>query len=237
MEKKIIHRAETRGHANHGWLDTYNTFSFARYYDPERIHFGMLRVLNDDTVAPGMGFSTHSHDNMEIVSIPLEGDMEHRDSMGNISVIKKGEVQVMSAGTGITHSEYNKNNDRLLKFLQIWVFPDKQGLEPRYGQAELDTGKMKNALLTIVSPEGGDGSTWIHQNAWFNLGELEKSKSVEYELNDKDNGVYIFMIKGEADVNGNDMHQRDGIGIWGVDKLKIEAVMPSEILIMEIPMK
>lgn len=237
MSKKILHKASTRGHANHGWLDTWHTFSFADYYDPERVHFGMLRVLNDDTIAPGMGFPTHPHDNMEIVSIPLEGALEHRDSMGNVSVIRKGEVQIMSAGTGITHSEYNKLDDRLTKFLQIWVFPDQRGLTPRYGQIKLDAKKMKNSLLQIVSPSEEDEGVMIHQRAWFHIGDLDKGAKTEYKLKDNANGVYAFVLKGEVDIDGEKLRARDGIGIWDAGSIAIEAVMPSEVLLMEVPMR
>jgi quercetin 2,3-dioxygenase len=177
MKNTILHKAETRGNADHGWLHSRHTFSFAGYYDPERVHFGVLRVLNDDTVAPGMGFGTHPHENMEIISIPLEGDLEHKDSMGNVSVIRHGDVQVMSAGTGITHSEYNKNKDRPVKFLQIWVFPDKENLTPRYDQVTLNIDDRHNKLQQILSPDPDDPGVWIHQNAWFHLGKFDEGVS------------------------------------------------------------
>ena len=171
--KTIFHPANTRGHANHGWLDAYHSFSFGHYYNPEKVNFGSLRVLNDDTVAGGMGFGTHPHDNMEIISIPLEGDLEHKDSMGNVAVIKSGDVQVMSAGTGIYHSEYNKNKDKQVKLLQIWVVPNQRGVVPRYDQISLDTSDRHNKLQQIVSPNADDAGVWIYQNAWFHLGTLE----------------------------------------------------------------
>lgn len=219
MKNKVIHKAETRGHANHGWLDTYHTFSFANYYDPDRMHFGMLRVLNDDTVAAGMGFGTHPHDNMEIVSIPLEGDLEHRDSMGNVAVIKKGEIQVMSAGTGITHSEYNKNRDKTVKFLQIWVFPREQGLTPRYSQITLDESMMKDRLAEIVSPDKDGEGAWIHQDAWFHMGHFGKDKELVYKVKKEGNGVYVFVLEGELEVDGNRLGHRDGIGLWNGDSI------------------
>lgn len=238
MEKKVIHRAATRGHANYGWLDTRHTFSFASYYDPERVHFGMLRVLNDDIVAPGAGFGTHPHDNMEIVSIPLEGTLEHRDSMGNVAVIREGDLQVMSAGTGIMHSEYNKNSDRLVKFLQIWVFPEKQDIKPRYDQVSYDREKMKNALLEVVSPcPTPHGSACINQQVWFFLGDLDKGKQVEHTLKAKDDGVYVFVIKGEVNVNGDNLRSRDGIGLWDTDKITITAGTAASVLVMEVPMR
>ncbi len=236
MKKHTIHRADSRGHADHGWLDTHHTFSFADYYDPARVHFGMLRVLNDDAVAPGMGFGTHPHDNMEIVSIPLEGDLEHRDSMGNVAVIRKGEIQVMSAGTGITHSEYNKNDDRPVKFLQIWVFPREQYLTPRYDQIGLDEGKMRNAFQQIVSPNPDDDGAWISQDAWFSLGNIESGKEVGYDLKNPADGVYVFVIKGSVVVDGVSLGERDGMGIEGVEKFTVAAETDAEVLLMEVPM-
>ena len=170
--KTVLHKADTRGHANHGWLDTHHSFSFANYHNPERMHFGVLRVLNDDRVAEGRGFGTHPHDNMEIISIPLEGDLEHKDSMGNVAVIKEGDVQVLSAGTGISHSEYNMNQDSEVKFLQIWVFPNKKQVEPRYDQISVRDIEKENQLYQILSPSMDDQGVWIHQNAWFSLGKL-----------------------------------------------------------------
>ena len=175
--KTVIHKAETRGHANHGWLDSHHTFSFANYYDRERMHFGVLRVLNDDIVDAGMGFGTHPHDNMEIVSIPLEGDLEHKDSMGNVTVIKEGDVQVMSAGTGITHSEYNKNKDKEVKFLQIWLFPNKKNVTPRYDQISLRDIAKENEFYQILSPSKEDQGVWIHQDAWFHIGKFTKGST------------------------------------------------------------
>ncbi len=194
--KKVLHKAETRGHANHGWLNSYHSFSFAGYYNPERIHFGALRVLNDDSVAAGMGFGTHPHDNMEIISIPLSGDLRHKDSMGNETVIKQGDIQVMSAGTGIAHSEMNANKDKDVKFLQIWVFPNKKNVQPRYGQITLDENKMKNNLLQVLSPNADDEGVWIHQDAWFSLGNLEQGFTTEYKLKGTDSGVCAFFLEG-----------------------------------------
>jgi len=233
----IIHRAETRGHANHGWLDTHHTFSFANYYNPERMHFGVLRVLNDDRVAAGMGFGTHPHDNMEIISIPLEGDLEHKDSMGNVSVIKNGDIQVMSAGTGITHSEYNRNKNSEVRFLQIWVFPNKKNVTPRYDQITLKDSDRYNKFQQILSPYPEDEGVWIHQNAWFNLADLEKGKSIEYNMKDPRNGLYTFLLNGKIKVDDNELNKRDGLGLWSVDGvLKYEGLENSQILTMEVPM-
>lgn len=238
MANTILHKAATRGHADHGWLNSHHTFSFANYYDPDRMNFGVLRVLNDDVVAPGMGFGTHPHDNMEIISIPLDGDLEHKDSMGNTAVIRNGDVQVMSAGTGIRHSEFNKNADSTVKFLQIWVFPNKRNVTPRYDQITLDPAKRHNRLQQIVSPRADDEGVWIHQNAWFHLGSFDKGASANYALNDPTNGVYVFVIKGDFTVNGVALNQRDGMGVWDVNELALKAdSQGAEVLLMEVPMQ
>lgn len=234
--KKVLHKAATRGHANHGWLNSYHSFSFAGYYNPERIHFGALRVLNDDTVAAGMGFGTHPHDNMEIISIPLSGDLKHKDSMGNEAIIKQGDIQVMSAGTGIAHSEMNARKDQDVKFLQIWVFPNKKNVQPRYGQITLDESKMKNNLLQVLSPNADDDGVWIHQDAWFSLGNLEKGFSTEYKLKSAENGVYAFVLEGDVTINGEALNKRDGLGISETDVLNITADADARLLLMEVPM-
>ncbi len=236
MENTILHKADTRGNADHGWLKSKHSFSFASYYNPERMHFGVLRVLNDDTVAAGMGFGTHPHDNMEIISIPLEGDLEHKDSMGNVAVIKNGDIQVMSAGTGIQHSEYNKNKDKTVKFLQIWVFPNKKNVTPRYDQITIKEEDRHNKLQQILSPNADDAGVWIHQNAWFHLGKFDKDISKEYTLKAKGNGIYIFNLSGDLEVNGQLLNSRDGFGIWDTDKITLNAKTNAEFLIMEVPM-
>ena len=237
MANTVLHKAATRGHADHGWLNSHHTFSFANYYDPERMHFGVLRVLNDDTVAPGMGFGTHPHDNMEIISIPLEGDLEHKDSMGNTAVIRNGDVQVMSAGTGIRHSEYNRNKEQLVKFLQIWVFPNKRDVQPRYDQITLEAAKRHNNLQQILSPNPEDEGVWIHQNAWFHLGTFDKGFTTTYDLKDKRNGVYVFVLSGDITVNGTDLNQRDGLGVQDASSLSLKAdSQGAEMLLMEVPM-
>ena len=236
MAHTILHKASTRGHANHGWLNSFHTFSFANYYDPERIHFGALRVLNDDTVEAGMGFGTHPHDNMEIISIPLEGDLEHKDSMGNVTVIKQGDIQVMSAGTGIHHSEYNRNKDQRVKFLQIWVLPNQKKVTPRYDQITLDMEDRHNKLQQVLSPNADDEGVWIHQNAWFHMGKLDKGVSVDYSLKAPGNGVYAFILKGEVTIDGQQLNTRDGFGIWDTDKFSVKADSDTELLLMEVPM-
>ncbi|MDP4290485.1 MAG: pirin family protein [Bacteroidota bacterium] len=236
MTNTVLHKAETRGHANHGWLNSMHTFSFANYYNPQRMHFGALRVLNDDTVEAGMGFDKHPHDNMEIVSIPLEGDLEHKDSMNNVSVIKYGDIQVMSAGTGIFHSEYNRNKDRRVKFLQIWVIPNKKNVTPRYDQITLNIADRHNKLQQILSPNPDDAGVWIYQNAWFHLGLFDKGVSADYQVKANGNGVYAFVLSGDVTINGQALKARDGYGIWDVDKIDIHAVSDTEFLLMEVPM-
>ena len=236
MSKTILHKADSRGLANHGWLLSRHTFSFANYYNPDRIHFGALRVLNDDTVEAGKGFGTHPHDNMEIVSIPLEGDLEHRDSMGNISIIRHGDIQVMSAGTGIFHSEFNKNKDQQVKFLQIWIFPEKKNVTPRYGQITLNIDDRHNRLQQILSPDEADEGVWIYQNAWFHIGKFDKGFSTTYKLKAKGNGVYAFILNGDVTIDNQQLKSRDGFGIWDTDNLSISADTDSEFLLMEVPM-
>lgn len=237
MENTIIHKADTRGKADHGWLESYQTFSFANYYNPERMHFGVLRVLNDDKVAASMGFGTHPHDNMEIISIPLEGDLEHKDSMGNTTIIKNGDVQIMSAGTGIFHSEFNKNNDKLVKFLQIWVYPNKKNVTPRYDQITLKKEDGINKFQQIVSPNQDDEGVWIHQDAWFNIGTFEDKITTTYTVKKTGNGVYAFIISGSASINEYNLDTKDGFGIWETNKIEIVATENNtKILLMDIPM-
>lgn len=237
MENIILHKADTRGNADHGWLKSKHTFSFAHYYNPDRMHFGVLRVLNDDSVEGGMGFGTHPHDNMEIISIPLEGDLQHKDSMNNVAVIKSGDIQVMSAGTGIYHSEYNKNQDKLVKFLQIWVFPNKKNVTPRYDQITLNMADRHNNLQQILSPSKDDAGVWIHQDAWFSLGKFDKDFSIKYKTKRKENGVYIFILKGDLIINNTTVNTRDGIGIVNTENIDIKALtQDAEILVMDVPM-
>jgi len=233
---RVYHKASTRGHANHGWLDSHHTFSFANYHNPERMHFGVLRVLNDDRVAASQGFGTHPHDNMEIISIPLEGDLEHKDSMGNVAVIKKGDVQVMSAGTGVFHSEFNKNKDYEVKFLQIWMFPNKKHVQPRYDQISMREIEKDNAFFQILSPSSNDQGVWAHQNAWFSIGQFSRITEETYTLNDKGNGVYFFMLNGKATINEQTLNNRDGYGIWDVNQVTVTAEKDVRILLMEVPM-
>lgn len=232
----VIHKADTRGKADHGWLNSRHTFSFANYHDPERMHFGVLRVLNDDSVQAGMGFGTHPHSNMEIISIPLEGDLEHKDSMGNITVIKEGDVQAMSAGTGVTHSEYNKNKDRAVKFLQIWVFPNKQDITPKYDQISLGDLKKENNFYQVLSPNKEDQGVWIHQDAWFHMGNFTKGNAEEYQIKKEGNGVYAFILEGTLEINGEKLSKRDGMGIWNTNAIQVKATENARVLLMEVPM-
>ena len=237
MKNTILHKANTRGHANHGWLNAYHSFSFASWYNPERVQFGTLRVLNDDTVAAGMGFGTHPHDNMEIITIPLEGDLAHKDSMGNESTIKTGDVQVMSAGTGIQHSEFNPNADLQTKLFQIWLFPKTRNVEPRYQQITLDVTEQKNNFAQILSPNAEDAGVWIHQDAWFYLSDFDKDFSKKLSLKKEGNGFYIMNIEGEIVVNGEKLERRDAIGIWETNEIEIKANSNAKFLVMEIPME
>ena len=233
----VLHKANTRGHANHGWLDTNHTFSFAHYYDPSRMNFGALRVLNDDFVEGGMGFGRHPHDNMEIISIPLFGDLEHKDSMGNVAVIRQNDVQIMSAGTGIYHSEYNKNKDKKVNFLQIWVFPKARNIEPRYDQRTFKPEDRINKLQQIVSPVKEDEGVWINQDAWFHLGNLKKGFETEYRLKQNGNGLYAFVIEGDVSINGQPLNKRDGYGVWDIDQFTISTTNDAQLLLIEVPMK
>jgi redox-sensitive bicupin YhaK (pirin superfamily) len=234
--KTTLHKADTRGHANHGWLDSHHTFSFAGYYDPTRVHFGMLRVLNDDIVKGGAGFGQHPHDNMEIISIPLKGALEHGDNTGGRGIIKSGEVQIMSAGSGIAHSERNASKVEDVNFLQIWVFPKERNIKPRYDQKLFDSEDRKNRFQAVVSPEKNDSSLWINQDAWFSLGNLSKGFSNEYTVQKTSNGVYVFVIEGEVTVNGQKLSKRDGLGVWDTDKISINADTDAEVLLIDVPM-
>ena len=234
---KIYHSAETRGYADHGWLNANHSFSFASYYDPNRMNFGALRVLNDDTISPGKGFGKHSHDNMEIITIPLKGDLEHKDSLGNIGAINEGEIQVMSAGTGIYHSEYNKNSDKFINLLQLWVMPKKQDVKPRYDQRSFKGLKKKNSIYQVLSPYPEDEGMWIHQDAWIHLGDFEEVTSVDYMLKKKGNGVYIFVIEGIFKVANEKLEKRDALGVWNTESITFEAQSKSQVLLIEVPME
>jgi redox-sensitive bicupin YhaK (pirin superfamily) len=235
-EHSVLHKADTRGRADYGWLKTNYSFSFANYYNPDRMHFGALRVLNDDFIEAGMGFSTHPHDNMEIITIPLEGAVAHKDSMGNSGIITAGEVQVMSAGTGITHSEFNHHGDQDLRLFQIWVFPNKANVTPRYDQMPLPEEK-RNQFNQILSPSAEDDGVWIHQDAWFHLGSFDQGQQMSYTLKrPATHGVYIFVVEGEVTANGQQLEKRDGYGVWSLNEIQFSAVENCRLLLMEVPM-
>ncbi len=235
--KTVLHRSATRGYANHGWLESHHSFSFAEYRDPERMHFGALRVLNDDIIQGGKGFGMHPHDNMEIVSIALKGALEHSDSMGNNYVIQENDVQIMSAGTGLMHSEYNHHQDSKTEFLQIWVFPNKKSVPPRYDQIGLNPENRKNKIEQIVSPETDDSGVSIHQDAWFFRSDMDEGKNLEYQFKRKGNGLYVFVLDGDVTIFDQALNKRDGFGIWDVDHCIIHANTNAELLLMEVPME
>ena len=234
--KKVFHPASSRGAADHGWLKAKHSFSFANYYNSERVQFGALRVLNDDIIAPGMGFGTHPHDNMEIITIPLDGALEHKDSLDNIGVIETDEIQVMSAGSGVYHSEYNKNKDQSLSLLQIWVFPNKKNVTPRYDQKNIKDLKKVNSFYPIVTPNQNGPGMWIHQDAWFHLGEFDKETRINYKINKKGNGVYAFLIEGSVQIDGESLEKRDALGIWDTEKFELLANQNSRVLLIEVPL-
>ena len=234
--KTIYHAADSRGDANHGWLKSKHTFSFANYHDPERMGFGALRVINDDFVIGGQGFGKHSHRDMEIISIPLSGKLGHGDNIGNNGIIETGEIQVMSAGTGITHSEMNGDDKEEVKFLQIWVIPNKMNVEPRYQQVRMDDILKPNEFNQVLSPNADDAGVWIHQDAWFSMGDFDKGITQTYELKNPNNGVYIFVISGKAVVNGNTLDTRDGLGVWDTKSFTMDVIDDAKVLLMEVPM-
>lgn len=232
----VLHTAETRGSADHGWLKAKHTFSFANYRHPERMNFGVLRVLNDDVIQGGKGFPSHPHDNIEIITIPLDGSIYHKDNMGNESEISLGDIQVMSAGTGVYHSEFNAHETRDLKLLQIWLFTNKRDVKPRYQQIAIRNIFVKNKFYQVLSPNESDQGVWIYQNAWFNLGSFDKSVSTTYKMRDSNNGLYAFIIDGGAEIEGQKLKKRDGFGIWDKNEILIEAKANSKILLMDVPM-
>lgn len=233
--KKVIHKADSRGIANFGWLNSKHTFSFGQYFDPERINFGKLRVLNDDIVVGGAGFPTHPHSNMEIVSIPLSGALAHKDSTGTEQIIKTGEVQIMSAGSGLTHSEYNASKSEEVNFLQIWILPKEENINPRYDQKVFNEEKRQNTVQTVVSPEKND-SLWINQDAWFSLSDIDEGKTINYQINNEENGIYAFVIEGNVKVADETLGDRDAVGIQNQSSIDITALKDTKILLIEIPM-
>jgi len=234
--KTILHKANERGHANHGWLDAHHSFSFAGYQDENKIHFGALRVLNDDIVKPGFGFGQHPHDNMEIVTIPLRGALEHKDNTGGQGVIRKNDIQIMSAGSGVYHSEYNHSKTEEVNLLQIWVFPNKRSVTPRYDQKTFDPAERHNRIQTVIAP-GNEEGLWLHQDVYFSLANLDKGTAIPYTIQKNGNGVYLFVIEGSVTVDGTVLEKRDAIGMSETDKLNITANSDAEILLIDVPMQ
>lgn len=233
----LLHKAATRGYFDHGWLRTHHTFSFADYYDPARLNFGALRVLNDDTVVPGAGFGMHPHREMEVVSIPLSGRLEHKDSLGHADVIRAGEIQAMSAGTGIYHSEYNPSRSAPVEFLQIWIFPNRRGVKPRYENAVISDLARPGELSEIVSPYPGNGrGLWIYQDAWLSLGDLRQNTRVEYVLYSAGSyGVYVFVVEGNVEIAGTILGRRDGLGVTRMSDFSLRALSDTRVLLIEVP--
>ncbi|MFA7274737.1 MAG: pirin family protein [Crocinitomicaceae bacterium] len=233
--KKIIHRANSRNSADFGWLKVNHSFSFANWYDPNKINFGALRVLNDDTIQGQKGFDTHPHDNMEIITIPLSGPLAHKDSMGNASTIKAGEIQVMSAGSGVRHSEFNPSDD-FTNLFQIWIFPNKRNVEPRYDQIAIDVAKMKNNFLQLVSPFPEDEGSWIHQNAWVHMAEMDANEELNYSVHSEENGIYAMVVEGEINIQNESFQKRDAVGLWEEKEINFVAKTNSKVLVIEVPM-
>ena len=234
--KKVLHTAGSRGHANHGWLNSFHTFSFAGYHDPSRVHFGLLRVLNDDVVAPGMGFGTHPHENMEIVSIPLSGALHHKDTTGRDEIIRSGDVQIMSAGSGISHSEMNASRNEEVNFLQLWIFPKLENITPRYEQKTFDKADRLNKLQTVVSPLENDGAIFINQDAFLSLTDITTSNTLEYKMHSGNAGVYVFVLEGSVTIDGEKLSKRDGLGISDTVSFSISADSDASLLLIEVPM-
>ena len=234
--KTVFHKSNTRGGQDHGWLQSFHSFSFANFIDPSKMNFGALRVLNDDLIQKEMGFGQHGHANMEIITIPLSGELAHKDSMGNAGIIQNGEIQIMSAGSGIQHSEFNGSKENPVNILQIWVIPNVMNVEPRYDQFKISDDEKLNEFQQIISPDKNDEGSWIYQNAWFNLFKTDKPTSQKYNLKDAKNGVYIFVISGSAKIGDRSLEKRDALGIWDIKDFNIEASENSEILLMEVPM-
>lgn len=234
--KTILHTANSRGHANMGWLNSYHSFSFGNYYNPERVHFGALRVLNDDTVQQGMGFSKHPHDNMEIISIPMYGDLHHKDSTGRDEIIRQDDVQIMSAGSGIAHSETNANADKEVKFLQIWIMPKENNIEPRYQQKSFKPENRQGQLVTVVAPDD-ENAVLINQDAWLSLADLSLTQEIKYTIRKEGNGVYVFILSGNVSIDDQPLQTRDALGIWETGSITIKADSAAQLLLIDVPMK
>lgn len=235
--KTVIHRANDRGIQDHGWLKAAHSFSFANYQDPKKMHFGLLRVLNDDIVAPGKGFGTHGHDNMEIITIPLQGSLAHKDSLGSEGLIGPNEVQVMSAGSGLQHSEFNGSTTEEVNLLQIWVFPKIRNIEPCYDQKKFDPANSQNHFQVLVSPNSEGDSMWINQDSFFSLGNFQKNNAANYTIKNQGNGAYVFIIDGCVEMADEKLNKRDAIGIWETENFELKILENSKILIIDVPME
>lgn len=232
-----FHSESSRGFADHGWLKAKHSFSFASWFNRHRMHFGALRVLNDDVIAGNMGFGKHPHDNMEIITIPLSGSLKHQDSMGFSEVVKTGEIQVMSAGTGITHSEFNASASEELSLFQIWIFPNKQNVEPRYGQMTYDNLDITDRFVQLVSPNADDDGLWIHQDAWIHLIDMSKGSQHQYKLKKPGNGLYIMNMEGQKEIHGQIFNKRDAAGITDANDIQIQALEKGRLLCIEVPIE
>lgn len=235
--KKIIHLAKERGFADHGWLKAAHSFSFAQYFDPEKVHFGLLRVLNDDIVAPAMGFGMHGHDNMEIVTIPLRGVLAHKDSLGSEGTIVPGEVQIMSAGSGIRHSEFNGSASEEVNLLQIWVFPKERNIQPRYDQKQFDPAFAENRFQVLVSPNQTHGSLWINQDAEFAMGNFDEGNTYTYTIQHPGNGAYVFVVEGDITLDDTALGRRDAVGVYDTKDIDFRVNKKAKVLIIEVPME
>ncbi|MBP6249341.1 pirin family protein [Bacteroides graminisolvens] len=233
--KTIIDRSNKRGHSLYEWLDSYHSFSFGNYYNPEKMGFGALRVLNDDIIAPETGFDTHPHKNMEIVTIPLKGELKHGDSKMNERIITPGDIQVMSAGTGIYHSESNPHGSVNAEILQIWILPHTRNTEPNYNDYNIRELLKPNELTTLVAPDGSAPGTLLQQ-AWFSMGTFDAGQDFSYSLHNKQNGIYVFVIEGEAQIENTTLNRRDAMGIYDVDQVKIASKKKSHLLVIEVPL-
>ncbi len=234
--KTFFYPGNERGTSDHGWLKANFSFSFASYYHPDKVHFGALRVLNDDIIAGGMGFGTHPHDNMEIITIPLSGALEHKDSMGNRGVIHAGEVQVMSAGTGVQHSEFNHSKTEAANTLQIWLFPKERNVEPRYDQKDFKSSFKQNHLITLISPDKNNDALWINQDATFSLGSFDAEQRIDYKISRPENGAYIFILEGGVKINDQVLNKKDAIGVYDISSIVIDTQESTQLLIIDVPM-
>lgn len=235
--KTILHKASERGFADHGWLKASHYFSFANYYNPQKVNFGLLRVLNDDRIAANMGFGTHPHDNMEIITIPLKGVVKHRDSMGNEGLIKAGDVQIMSAGSGVMHSEYNGSTSEELNLFQIWVFPKQRNIDPRYEQRTYPVQEREGKFQLLVSPGKEEDTLWINQDAWLSMGSFTAGTAATYSLHNENSGVFVVVVKGSAEIGGVAAGARDAVGVYDTTNVEIVTGPETELLLIEVPMQ